>query len=53
VITFGFLMKIISGKLKAGDDALDARYFPMNTLPDIPFTSHIKLISIIKKECNL
>ncbi len=53
VITFGFLMKIMGGNLKPGDDALDARYFPMNTLPEIPFTSHIELISIIKKEFDL
>ena len=53
VITFGFLMKITGGSLLPGDDALDARYFPINSLPEIPFTSHNKLITIIKNEFNL
>ena len=53
VITFGFLMKIIGGNLKPGDDALDAQYFPINKLPEIPFISHNKFITIIKKKFGL
>ena len=52
-ITFGFLMKIIGGNLKPGDDALDAQYFPINKLPEIPFISHNKFITIIKKKFDL
>ena len=50
VITFGFLMKVNGGFLQPGDDAADARYYPLNSLPEIPFQSHNKLIAIIKKE---
>jgi len=53
VITFGFLMNITGGSLKPGDDAVAARYYKMNELPDIPFSSHNKIIAIIKKEFDL
>ena len=53
VITFGFLMKVTGGFLQPGDDALDARYFPIDELPEIPFSSHNKFIEIIKKKFEL
>jgi len=53
VITFGFLMKIAGGELKPGDDALDGRYYSLDNLPDIPFSSHIKLIAILRRKLGL
>jgi 8-oxo-dGTP diphosphatase len=37
VIAIVYLMEITGGELRAGDDALDARFFPRESLPDIPF----------------
>ncbi|MBN2017328.1 MAG: NUDIX hydrolase [Candidatus Cloacimonetes bacterium] len=50
VITFGFLMNITGGSLTPGDDALDARFCSIDELPEIPFSSHNKLIALIKKK---
>ena len=50
VITFGFLMNITGGELNPGDDALAAKYYSLNNLPDIPFASHNKLIEILRKK---
>ncbi len=49
VITFGFLMKVTGGRLQPGDDAIDGKYYPLDNLPEIPFSSHNKLIEILKK----
>ncbi len=46
VISFGFLMKIVGGKLKAGDDAEDAKFVPFDKLPPIAFDSHKHYINI-------
>jgi len=40
VLSFGFLMKIIGGKLQAGDDASDARFVKPTDLPEIAFAAH-------------
>lgn len=40
IISFGFLMKITGGKLKAGDDAEKAEFCKLDNLPDICFESH-------------
>ncbi|MCF7794437.1 MAG: GxxExxY protein [Candidatus Cloacimonetes bacterium] len=40
VISFGFLMKVKEGELRAGDDAAEARYVDWDDLPDICFPSH-------------
>ena len=37
VLTIVYLMKVVGGELKAGDDALDAKFFPLDKLPDIHF----------------
>ena len=41
--------KILSGQLKAGDDAQDAAFFDLNALPELAFTSTIETI---KKHLN-
>jgi ADP-ribose pyrophosphatase YjhB (NUDIX family) len=50
VISFGFLMKVIGGELRAGDDAVEARYVALDDLPEICFRSHIRFIEIVKKK---
>lgn len=44
VIVIGFEYAVKSGRPSPGDDALDARFFPLKRLPVIPFASHRKLI---------
>ncbi|MBC8527753.1 MAG: NUDIX domain-containing protein [Candidatus Cloacimonetes bacterium] len=53
VISFGFHLQATGGMLKARDDALDAKFFPFPQMPDIPFSSHIEFIKIIKKEIDI
>lgn len=40
ILSFGFKMKIIGGTLKAGDDALEAKFFSLQDMPHIAFWSH-------------
>jgi ADP-ribose pyrophosphatase YjhB (NUDIX family) len=44
VVVVAFEAKITGGVLCAGDDASDARFFPLNTLPTIAFGSHERFI---------
>lgn len=39
VVAFGFLMKVVGGELKAGDDAVDARLVPLKDIKELPFIS--------------
>lgn len=39
VVSFGFLMKVVGGELKAGDDAEDARLVSLNQIKELPFIS--------------
>ncbi len=51
VLSFGFVMKITGGELKAGDDALEAKFFKQEALPPICFWSHqhfLRKINYIK-----
>lgn len=50
VISFGFLMKIVGGELKAGDDAEVAKFVDLDKLPIICFASHRYYIDKIKQE---
>jgi len=52
VISFGFLMKTIGGKLQAGDDALEAEFRPFDSLPPIAFSAHRHYIELIRKELS-
>lgn len=40
VISFGFLMTVTGGRLQAGDDAGEARWYSFEQLPKIAFDSH-------------
>ncbi|MGB3341626.1 MAG: aspartate 1-decarboxylase [bacterium] len=44
VILIGYEMHFLSGKPKPGDDAIEAKFFPINKLPDIAFSSHRAVI---------
>ena len=46
VFMVGYLVKIYSGLLKAGDDASEAAYFHPDELPEVAFESHKKFIRI-------
>ena len=50
VISFGFFFEQTEGNLQSGDDALDAKFFPISEIPYLPFSSHRKFVKIIKKE---
>ncbi len=49
IISIGYKLKIIGGSLKAGDDAADAKFFSLDKLPEIPFSTHKKMIEKIKE----
>ncbi len=44
VLVVGFRIKAAAGALKAGDDALQAAYFPLARLPELAFQSHARII---------
>ncbi len=43
VLIIGYEVKA-SGSLSPGSDSLEAEFFPLDNLPDIPFSSHRKMI---------
>jgi len=49
VISFGFLMRVTGGELRAGDDAAEACFVPLDKLPEIAFLAHKHYIKIAKK----
>ncbi len=46
ILIVGFEFIVESEEIAAGDDAMDARFFPTNELPEIPFEAHKKLIRV-------
>jgi 8-oxo-dGTP diphosphatase len=48
VISVAYLVRI-DGKVKAGDDAVDARWFSLSELPDEMAFDHLKIIADAKK----
>ena len=45
VLSIGFRVKAIGGKLQAGDDAAEEKFFSLNNLPVIAFDAHRKFIA--------
>jgi L-aspartate-alpha-decarboxylase len=45
ILLIGYEMTMVSGKLRAGSDSVDVRFFPLQKLPAIPFTSHRRMIN--------
>ncbi|MCK9309621.1 MAG: NUDIX hydrolase [Candidatus Cloacimonetes bacterium] len=46
ILNIGFRIEITGGKLQAGDDAEEAVFVSLNTLPQIAFASHRKFIEL-------
>ncbi len=46
VLSLGFRLRVTGGELQAGDDAADARFFPLGELPPIAFAAHRKFIHL-------
>ena len=44
ILMMGYVVSTYAGQLTAGDDASDARWFPLHRLPDIAFDSHWRFI---------
>jgi 8-oxo-dGTP diphosphatase len=44
VIMIGIEYKMLTKRIKAGDDAIDAKFFPEDALPKIPFISQRKIL---------
>ncbi len=47
VVSFGFLMKVVGGKLQAGDDALEARYVSLKDIGQLPFISQNYYLNMV------
>ena len=45
ILMVGYEYIIEDEILTVGDDAIDAKFFPVNNLPEIPFPTHLELIS--------
>jgi 8-oxo-dGTP diphosphatase len=50
-ITIVFLLEFKSGEIKSGDDAVDAKFFELNDLPELSF-DHEKIIRDIIQRCK-
>ena len=46
VVSFGFLMRVIGGELKAGDDAEDAKWVTLEEIKELPFISQNYYLNI-------
>ncbi len=46
VLSLGFRLRVTGGTLQAGDDAADAKFFPLDELPPIAFAAHRKFIHL-------
>lgn len=44
VLLIGYELRIVAGRPKHGSDTIGAKYFPIERLPVIPFTSHRNVI---------
>lgn len=43
VLIIGYKVKA-TGRIKPGSDSQEVQYFPLHSLPEIPFSSHVKMI---------
>lgn len=48
-ITIVYLLEILDGKLKSGDDAADLKFFNLKKLPDLSFDHNIIIKDIIRR----
>ncbi|MBU1652119.1 NUDIX hydrolase, partial [bacterium] len=52
VILIGYEVETTGGELQAADDAAEAKYYPLDALPPIPFNTHQRMIDVIMSEEN-
>ena len=50
VVLIGFEVEATGGTLNAMDDAEEARYFPLNDMPPIAFSTHQRMLDVIVSE---
>ena len=50
LLVLGFVADGVKGAIKPGDDAQDARYFPLHDLPRVVFRCHREIISQYQNE---
>lgn len=48
-VTVVYLLDIQNGELKGGDDALDAKFFDLNDLPELSFDHKIIIKDVIRR----
>jgi 8-oxo-dGTP diphosphatase len=53
VISFAFVMKVMGGRLQAGDDAAEACYVPITGLPRLCFNSHRHFVELLRQQLSL
>jgi len=49
VVSTVFLLEKLSGDLKGGDDAADAKFFDLNQLPDLSFDHNIIIKDVLRR----
>ena len=47
-VSIVFVLQIVGGELRGGDDACDAKFFPLDNLPDLAF-DHSKILSDFRR----
>jgi ADP-ribose pyrophosphatase YjhB (NUDIX family) len=53
VALIGYYIQNVNGKLKAGDDSSDAKFFRFDNLPKLAFKSHQKLLKETMKNLSI
>ena len=49
-VTIVYLLELINGELKSGDDAADARFFSLDSLPDLAFDHDLIINDVIRRK---
>jgi len=47
-VSIVFVLQIVGGELRGGDDACDAKFFPLDDLPDLAF-DHSRILSDFRR----
>jgi 8-oxo-dGTP diphosphatase len=50
IIVISYVLEVVSGRPRAGDDAIAVDFFGYDSLPEIPFASHREIIQSIFNE---
>ena len=49
VVSAVFLLKVLDGDLKGGDDAVDAKFFDLDQLPELSFDHDLVIKDVLKR----